>query len=183
MNNLMHNTDSFYQTYTKEFSSEHRDLINKFSLTFSRLEYAMKINPKYCTTFFKSAIAAADWDSFGFDLNIEFMALMGNEDLKNAVDYLKQYPPKRLVLRRNKLLWEDFKFKSRASHQEEYPLAAELCNIIKVVRNNLLHGGKFPQDKISGERDMALLQSSLVVLNYLIDIDIEIKTAFLEGLT
>ncbi|HLH07822.1 MAG TPA: hypothetical protein VKW78_11340 [Terriglobales bacterium] len=55
--------------------------------------------------------------------------------------------------------------------------------MIRCVRNNLFHGGKFPSIPISDpSRDRDLLLSSMVILNAALDLDSTVRKAFEQGI-
>jgi hypothetical protein len=134
-----------------------RDLTVEFLGTFARFEYALK-RAGYVEGNEK-AVATA-WDRFGRDL-----ASFSPDVLASVVaccPYLQRYPPKKQVLQDNQLVWKA-RGASGGSAIEEILLG------IRTVRNNVFHGGKFPEGLVTEPlRDEQLIRDCLAVLNSLL---------------
>lgn len=145
-------TDDFITQLNGSFDNDGRILISKFFIIFSRFEYALKsanyikgINP--------------NWDSFASSINGNFDKER-SEELKEAVEYIVNNPPKIQDITEGKLIWKDRVFPKNA------PLTLRLSLSIRDIRNNLFHGGKFQgtfQPEIS--RNYILLEKSIIILN------------------
>jgi hypothetical protein len=102
--------------------------------------------------------AKPDWDKFGAKLagSFERVSLAG---FTEAVEEIRRLSPKRQVVNGGRLGWESINQRIGDS-EEEYVL-----RLLRTVRNNLFHGGKYPDGPVEEvARDRALLQASLVIL-------------------
>jgi len=93
--------------------------------------------------------------------------------LNQAVDYLLNQPPKKQVLINNLIAWRDA------------PPDANLCRTERVllmlrrVRNNLFHGGKFlAPESTASDRDKLLVQHSLTILTACISLHGQVAAAY-----
>ena len=152
-------------------SSNDRQQAIIFFLYFSRFEYSLK-RLNYLT---KSEEAKPDWDRYCRD-NPNLLDGDLEEHVKNALKYLKNAPPKKQVVKNNGLDWED----------DNYTGKYDLCRILTLlrrIRNNLFHGGKFPGGpKNDISRDRKLLESGLIIMQACLDRDNELEGIFLEYL-
>ena len=135
------------------------ELILKFLGVFSRFEYALKV-----TGFLegKKRDPKPAWDGFarevstGFDLERE-----RDGEFKEAVQYLLDNPPKKLVLTEDRLVWQVAPPQDVSGSKN----ALNALRMVRRVRNNLFHGGKYLLDnEASPDRDQRLIKSSLTVL-------------------
>ncbi|WP_104041654.1 hypothetical protein [Vibrio hyugaensis] len=110
------------------YEGELQNLVYKFFLQFSRLEFALK-ESGFVTSGQRNS-AQPDWNAFiekyesNYQLDKIEAELMGN-------------PPLKQEFKAGKVTWEKFDFP---------PKASELKNLVfalKTMRNNLFHGGKF----------------------------------------
>jgi hypothetical protein len=149
-----------------------KDLILRFFIVFSRFEYALKR-----TGYSKSDRnngAWPNWDKFASELKLRFNSST-TQELKYAINYLKDNPPKKQILKHNRLDWKDTKYDQRQ------PLIIMLICYIKCIRNNLFHGGKFPLHPIKEPaRNKLLLKHSLIILNRCLELNIRVKDCFLD---
>jgi len=91
-----------------------------------------------------------------------------------AVNYLRGNPPKIQKVRAGKQFFPD-----TCRYGEGQEGLKQLICIIKGIRNNLFHGGKFPRGCI-GEpgRDSKLLVTAKCVLEYVLGLDEKVKMHF-----
>lgn len=141
------------------------ELASKLFQLFSRTEYALKMSG-YNTG---DGIAKADWRSFAFA--VENLIENPSDDLRQAIDFLSENPPKRQMIVNGQIVWED------AAPQTDLR-AEELLIYVRRVRNNLFHGGKFSGHWFEPERSEALLKSSLDVLRACINEVPDVHQAF-----
>lgn len=134
-----------------------RDLVFKFFWKFSVFECALKgqgfLKPR------KDERAEADWERFGQVIKGEFnkVSISG---FKGAVDELCRLAPKCQVVRDGHLGWKSVDRGTEES-DEGYTL-----RLLKVSRNNLFHGGKYPDGDISEvARDRKILYAGLKILD------------------
>lgn len=130
----------------------------EFFIVFARFEYALK-RGGFARSSDDGKRVAAGWEKFARELQIYFRADRTKE-LQDAVKYLDNSPPRQQYLKDNNLLWKD------TVREQNEDLLPWLLRLVGRVRNNLFHGGKFPEGPIREiSRDTDLLSSSLVILN------------------
>lgn len=124
----------------------------EFFREFSRYEYCLKATqPKY-----QDGNAMANWDLFAKDVEQVF-ASSKDSDFIAAIDYFTKHPPKKQVVKNGALEWD-------ANPLEERSVALKMFVLIRRVRNNLFHGGKFNGKWFEPERSEALMKHALVIL-------------------
>jgi len=132
-----------------------KDLVLEFFCTFSRFEYALK-RGGFATPSRDSSVAV-DSDRFGNKLK-----KLGSDEcapVLKACEYLLRHPPKKQILREERLTWTD-------TGDPSIPDVNQVLIYVRRVRNNLFHGGKFPDASIEEvARNKQLIQDSLAVLN------------------
>lgn len=154
--------------------SKDRRLAWYFFILFSRFEYALKRDPRYLKE--GTGDAQPDWERFASDHNTAFFDA-SNPELAAAVDYFKTSPPRKQRRSNGKMFWSD-----PIHYDEELPLPW-LLRVIRIVRNNLFHGGKFPQLAISDpSRDRDLITHAIIVLNRCLTLDPSVENTFNEGI-
>jgi hypothetical protein len=134
-----------------------RALTLEFLATFARFEFALK----------KSGYARGDnsqvlpdWDVFANDLaNLDAAVLA---PVLAACQYLRQHPPKKQILDNGGIRWVDRQGTSGSA-------IGDVLLSVRAVRNNVFHGGKFPDGMITDPlRDERLIRDCLGVLNALL---------------
>ncbi len=124
---------------------------------FARIEYALKD-----TGFHKGeGEAKANWWKFATSPEIEKMiANTSIEELTEAIQYIKDYPPqKQMINKDNKIEWA--KVKPGTSSESDFILI-----LVRRIRNNLFHGGKFNGCWFNPDRSEKLLDAALLILNH-----------------
>jgi hypothetical protein len=147
-----------------------RELLADFFMTFARAEYALK----------KAGYLKGDrqgrpiiqWDDFAESIANSILNAKEPE-VQKAIEYLANNPPARQVVRNGSLTWQARKAPN--AHKD----AVFLIRSITTVRNNLFHGGKRIEGRVS-ERDRQLLLSCLNLLSYAISLDPEVLGFFEE---
>ena len=160
-------TDDFITQLNSSFDNDGRILISKFFIVFSRFEYALK------SANHRNG-ANPNWDSFASSINGNFDKER-SEELKEAVEYIVNNPPKVQGEFDGKLIWKDREF------HDNTPLTLRLSLSIRDIRNNLFHGGKFQgtfQPEIS--RNYRLLEKSIIILNEWLGMDRQVREKFTE---
>lgn len=142
-----------------------------FFFYFARFEYALK-RAGFVT---KTDDAQPDWDAFA-KKHSTLVVAEKEPAFVEAVAYFRVAPPKKQVITNAGLDWADDK------HCGPLDLL-RLLVLVRRVRNNLFHGGKF-QTGIAAEvsRDTKLLDSSLAVLEACLRSEHDITYHFSEGL-
>lgn len=154
-------------------TDQDRELAWEFFVFFSRFEYALKRTPCYLTG--NESHAQPNWDRFGSDYDREYAA-RATDASHAASAYFKEDPPRRQIVGENGLAWSD------PLIYKGGPELVWLLLMIRTVRNNLFHGGKFPLIPIAEpSRDARLLQHSLAVLSACLDLDREVRRRFEES--
>lgn len=133
-------------------------LLLEFFVAFSRFEFALK-DLGYIRE--NRSYVAPDWWRYAE----ESAALPDPEsqaELKEAIHYLSEYPPKSLINDRGTLVWRQEEFDDGLSVEER------LIRRVKTVRNNLFHGSKFSGGELENpERNENLVWCSLIILEHL----------------
>ncbi len=124
----------------------------EFFREFSRYEYCLKVTqPKL-----HDGSAMANWDLYAKDVEQVF-ASSKDPDFVAAINYFTEHPPKKQVVKDGALNWD-------ATPLEEKRVALKIFVLIRRVRNNLFHGGKFNGKWFEPERSEALMQHALIIL-------------------
>ena len=142
-----------------------RNLAFKFFTIFSLFEYALK-NTQY--KHLVNGKVEAKWDEFARDISPTFLISPGSE-LEISVNYLLNNPPKRQILNtHNRLLFEDPVVRPTNITNDTIWLSL----LIRRIRNNLFHGGKFEFDPA---RDTQLLNHALNILEEWAKLNADLK--------
>ncbi|ENK7105537.1 hypothetical protein AB3Y58_003248 [Enterobacter kobei] len=128
------------------------NLCYEFFREFSRYEYCLKASGLH----HKIKDAKADWDEYAKQVS-ETINNTTDPELIAAITYFKEHPPKKQIIKEGSLVWDD-------SLPQEKDLAKFIFLLIRRVRNNLFHGGKFNEKWFEPERSETLLQHGLVIL-------------------
>lgn len=145
------------------------DLAVEFLAVFSRMEHALK-STKYAIGDERRVDPA--WDRFANDIDSDFQ-LIDDKQIVEASNYLLDKPPKKQVLNGSKVEFSDqvIDFNQKPTQQ--------LILMIRTVRNNLFHGGKYlPNGEAEEGRNQCLVESSLVVLKACILLDPEVNNSY-----
>ncbi len=131
------------------------DLVFEFFLTFGRFEYALK-----AAGFVVGDLQTAkpDWSTFGRSL--DFGSARLDHNCATAIDYFGLHPPWRQVLTPDALAWDSTVGFARLERMDQ------VLDLVRRVRNNLFHGGKFNDEVHSGQgRNGLLLRHSIAILH------------------
>lgn len=149
-----------------------RDLVADFFIVFARFEYALK-RADYLICDKGSALP--DWGDFAKKNSGKFD--LENSEVLEAMNYLLANPPKRQVVQDGDLFFSDTKRYGNAKNSD----FEKLIDIIKGVRNNLFHGGKFPTGPVDEPgRDTKLLEAAMGVMKHALELDQEVKRYFMH---
>jgi hypothetical protein len=133
------------------------DLLLAFTLEFSRFEYSLK---RAGFLIQNSEDAKPDWDSFAVEIRgrVDF----SDTRLTSVVHVLEARPPRKQIRTpTGELGWRD------APRGDGEAREAYLLRLVRIVRNNLFHGGKFPSPTgplLEPARDRELVEGSLRLL-------------------
>lgn len=152
--------------------SVNHKLVFWFFAFFSRFEYALKR-----TCFLKSGAkskAQPNWDTFADSLCGKFESVQ-NKAFQEAMVFLCQKPPRQQVVSGCDLEWCETE-QGDGESLEKYVL-----RLVRTVRNNLFHGGKYPSGPMYDmARDGKLLKESIVVLRQCLELSDSVRKAFEE---
>lgn len=165
-----------------------RELLCEYFLTFSRFEYSLKAiglfirpqpNSESIKRFREEGVlpeAKPDWDKFAVSLRGSFRIDRTN-NLKQACEYILDSPPiKQVIIINDGLAWET---PVRPNNEAEIVF---LLRMLRYIRNNLFHGGKYNIEVHEDtERTAMLLRSSLVILEECLYLNTELKQVFDEA--
>jgi hypothetical protein len=174
----MYELNSFFQSLEIE-----RNSVTNFFIVFSRFEYALKRAGYIKSNSKNNYNAEPNWDSFVSKNKKSFQLLQKDNDennkLKEAIKYLRKFPPKKLVYKKvsnedknKELILEDIPPNKSEIHY--------LLSVIKTARNNLFHGEKSPSYLKETARDMELLNSSIIILEAWLKLDKGVNSLFFE---
>ncbi|MCL4272255.1 MAG: hypothetical protein KJZ77_00160 [Anaerolineales bacterium] len=142
-----------------------RKLVFKFFTVFSLFEYALK--REGFLTVGRSSEAQPDWESFANAIDPQFTALR-KPSLISAKNYMLNHPVMRQIVHNNVVTY------TRRIKPNNMNDIVWLSILIRGVRNNLFHGGKFRYDR---PRDPDLIKSSLIILEAWAKLHPDVKQA------
>jgi hypothetical protein len=148
-----------------------------FFITFSRFEYALKNCGYLKKTTAKIPKAESDWDNFARTNESKFNHKK-NGELYNAVEYFISHPPK-LQIRNSSggVGWLDNNLYTEKNCGD----LEWLLVMVRRIRNNLFHGGKYPGFPIEEpSRNKDLLNHSIIILNECLQLESRISDCFFE---
>lgn len=145
-------------------------LICNFLAIFSRIEYSLKAT-KYVDGGEKKV--SPNWDKFANAIDKNFSEIENKDnELKEAVNYLKNHPPKKQILENGKLIFIDQKIDTKQKQTQQ------ILFMVRTVRNNLFHGGKY--HKNIKDRDELLIKYSLKILSECVKLDEDVYRFYIS---
>lgn len=133
-----------------------RDLVFDFFWRFSVLECALKREGFLDQDGYGNA--KPDWPKFSKTITGR-LGVASNGQTSRALAFLQEHPPRRQVVRAGGLGWEDIVRKAGESDE------SHLITLVQTIRNNLFHGGKYPDGPVDDmERDKDLLKAALQIV-------------------
>ena len=133
-------------------------LVMQFLYAFARFEYALKRSGYQGQ---EGKAAEAEWDRF--ENTLTGMPAAELAPVLKCGDYILSKPPRKQVATGGGLSWV-----------ESAPTASPIKTLIiyvRRIRNNLFHGGKFPEGPVYDvARDAELLSSGVAVLKALLEL-------------
>ena len=146
---------------------KHSQLIYKFFWLFSRFEYALKI-VGFCN---KNGDAQPDWNAFAKSIKDDFVK-DSNKELAKSVDYILSQPPNKQIVKDGELQWSE-------DLPNNIPELNLLFVLVRRVRNNLFHGGKYKGRYLAEpERSEQLIIACISILEHCLELSHDVKTAF-----
>jgi len=149
-----------------------RVLVLRFFGVFSRFEYSLK----------RSGLVRGhdqvepDWDTYANGLRGKFQSV-DDPGFNDAIKVLVDAPPRKQILSGSNLDW-----KATVVGADEQ-LESYVLRLIRIVRNNLFHGGKYPIPVGPLEdvgRNSLLLEASLTVLKQCLRLSPDLRAVFEE---
>ncbi|MGH8771200.1 MAG: hypothetical protein ACRD8U_24160 [Pyrinomonadaceae bacterium] len=155
--------------------SEDRKLAWYFFVFFSRFEYALKRHSQYLMP--GTGDAQPNWDRFASDHATKFDPT-STPALGIAIKYFKTSPPRKQLRNNGEMSWSE-----PIQHDGREPLLVWLLRVVRIVRNNLFHGGKFLMLPVSDpSRDRNLITNAVVILDACLKLDPSVNSKFNEGI-
>ncbi len=148
-----------------------KELIADFFFAFSRFEFALK-QAGYLESIQAGADARPDWTCFSKRINA-VCNFDESPELRKAVDYLLSdaKAPKKQVVQADGSL--DWKTTPTGRKDIEWVLI-----LVRRVRNNLFHGGKYTGSLSELARDTTLLKNSLIILDACLNWDDDVRACY-----
>ena len=145
------------------------ELACQFLAVFSRMEYALK-STRYANGSDRRVDPA--WDRFANEFDEAFLQI-GETELVEARKYLLSRPPRKQTLVDNRITFTDQVIDANQKTTQQILL------MVRTVRNNLFHGGKYlPEGEQEAGRDHLLVQHALSVLLACSRLDPEVRSSF-----
>lgn len=145
------------------------DLACDFLALFSRIEYALK-----STHFAIGSDRGVEpaWDKFANEID-EQLSKTGETVVQEAITYLLECPPRKQVLVDGQIEFVD------QTIDDDQKIAQQLLLMVRTVRNNLFHGGKYlPDGEIEAGRNKLLVKHSMIVLRACVQLDDDVYASF-----
>lgn len=113
--------------------------------------------------------AEADWDRFASEVKQQF-ACVSTPGFRAALVKLQTLAPRRQVVRNDRLAWDPVLRKATDSDAEY------ILRLLRTSRNNLFHGGKYPDGPIEEvARNRDILRAALAILDGCYEIHAGVK--------
>lgn len=159
--------------YVTRFEAEDQQRIFRFLALFSRWECALKRSIEFARAGAHGQAEAA-WDRFA-DAVAGALDGIQVEGYAVARGYLLENPPERQCLENREIRWSP---NPRRDHETD---ARYLFRVVRDVRNNLFHGGKYHSGPVAElARDRQLIDCATCVLAATVDLDARIRGVFDE---
>ena len=148
-------------------------LVNDFFRTFARFEYALKVTRFYRRT--GDDAAQPDWTAFARSVS-DALNKPADASLGEAIEYILHCPPRKQVIRDDTLGWIEGMPTPRPGDRADLVLM-----LVRRVRNNLFHGGKFSHEWFDPTRSEQLLTHSLRILHGCLEASAVVHDAYHNG--
>lgn len=163
---------NMHRDLLRSLTGDDSELVLQFFVTFSRFEYALKR-----AGFLKDKkYAEADWQRFAREKGDALVDGVTDTEFTKARSFLLWEPPQKQVVEATgrSLRWQENPRRS-GENDAEY-----LLRLVRGVRNNLFHGGKYPTQAVSGKRlrNSKLLQACVTILEKCLSLDADVKRFF-----
>ena len=148
-------------------------LANDFFRTFARFEYALKVIRFYRRT--GDDAAQPDWTAFARSVN-GALNKPTDRGLREAIESILHSPPRKQVIRDGTLDWIEGLPTPPPGDRADLVLM-----LVRRVRNNLFHGGKFSRQWFDPIRSEKLLTHSLRILHGCLEASADVRDAYRNG--
>ena len=146
-----------------------KKLVLEFFLKFSRFEFALKLSGHALGSVNR---VKADWDGFAAEIRDEFDRARSKE-LTHACNFYMDNPPNKQVLANGSLAWST-----------DLPVGPDretelLIGLVRRVRNNLFHGGKYNAElHEETARQEQLLKGGILILEECLTVSPPVRRAY-----
>jgi hypothetical protein len=148
-----------------------KELVLEFFYEFSRFEYALK-RAGFLIDKRDGAKAEPNWDVFANTILSQWGGIK-DEAFTGACSFIIADPPRQQIVDGGSLEWSD----TQRANGEKDPAFVLRC--VRKIRNNLFHGGKFPNGPVaSPERNTHLLQHAIAVLRGALTLHADVRSQF-----
>lgn len=133
-----------------------RNIVFLFFISFSLFEKALKESGFYIIK--RKEEVEADWSKFSREIEADFDAFLSSHEfpeLEKAVEYIFTSPPNSQTVNKGVITFK------RRERPADITNNVYLSILIRRIRNNLFHGGKFTYDP---DHDTKLIESSMIIL-------------------
>jgi hypothetical protein len=156
-------TSNAFQGFEKLIPEDHRELVVRFFLVFSRFEYALK---RAGFVQGNKSVAMANWERFSSQYRVKYLPSR-IPAMKAAWNYFSRFPPSKQILSNGSLDWSISKLRTNQ------PELTWLLVNVRTVRNNLFHGGKYDSFGSIEEpaRNKQLLKHTLEIIEACVKFD------------
>lgn len=165
---------NMHRSLIRSLTGDDSELVLQFFVTFSRFEYALKRAGFVRCDSHNNALP--DWATFAREKGNTLLDDTTDREFIEARSFLLREPPRRQICTASdpSLRWQTNTKRSGESD------AKYLLRLVRDVRNNLFHGGKYPNEAVSGLRlrNCALLQACLTILEKCLSLDADVKRFF-----
>ena len=161
----MEHIDDFFANFERSIDFE-SFLGIKFFLSFARFEYALK------TSGFleNKSYASPDWNAYAESIEAQ---MNEKPSIQESLEYFVAHPTKSQDNINGRVQYVETPFENQCS------TFTWAIRMIKRVRNNFFHGGKYRDLVVEDSlRNTTLLNHSLIVLNECLKIDNEVSRHF-----
>ena len=148
-------------------------LATDFFRTFARFECALKVTRFYRRT--RDDALQPDWTAFARSVS-GALNKPADTGLREAIEYILHCPPRKQVIRDDTLGWIEGLPTPPPGDRADLVLM-----LVRRVRNNLFHGGKFSREWFDPIRSEQLLTHSLRILRGCLEASAVVHDAYRKG--
>lgn len=166
---------SVHHNLIRLLTGDNGETVLQFLVTFSRFEYALKRAGFVKGDRYDNALP--DWCRFAKERLDAWLVEITDAEFTKAKSYLLCKPPRKQIFVKSQKIMQ-WQANSPRSGEGE---AEYLLRLVKDVRNNLFHGGKYPDGPVRDQaRNRRLLQACLTILEKCLSLDVKVEHFFEE---